>query len=417
MMNPDDTDNVIYFTTELPSGRPNPTMATDGKRIMANPEFFFGLTLQQQVFCCCHEIAHAMHLHLAQRHAHVRGQLPVLWGGKSLPYHPLIANFAQDFVINAMLVEAKIGECKKGWLLDPKIADGNTSWQEAYHRIFEEAKKGGGGKGEGSDAGEGSGGDKPDQTGAGSRFAQGQFDEHLPPGASSGQDPDSTEAQPNPQQWQQAVIGAMTVARSAGKLPEALEKMFEELLKPKVHWTDHIEALFARHVGGSSYDYRRLDRRLITRGIGAPGKSGKGAGTIVIGADTSGSIYAVPKLIERFFSEVGGILEDLRPRRIVLMWCDAKVHRVDDIEDPTDLHTAYCKGAKGGGGTSFKPVFKMIKEMGLENVDALVYLTDGDGTFPSREPTDYPVIWGDISGEPKKYPWGKVVQVPNDGSA
>jgi predicted metal-dependent peptidase len=408
MLNPDDNDNVLYFTNDIP------TLATDGKRIIANPEFFFDLTLNEQVFAVCHEIEHAFKLHMQQGHVHMRGELPVHWKGKDLPYVPMIANFAQDFVINADLIEAKIGtikgtvrngKCEGGWLYDTSIATSDTSWQEAYHNIWNKNPPKQGGKGGGP-------GDPSMRA-----YGAGQLDEHLPPGATSGQDPDSAEAQPDPVQWQQAVIGALAVARSAGKLPANIERMFEEFLKPVVKWTDHIEALFARFVGSSGYDYRRLDRRLITRGIGAPGKSGKGAGTIVIGVDTSGSIYAVPKLIERFFGEVSGILEDLRPKRIVLMWCDAHVHRVDDIEDPADLEKSYCKGAVGGGGTSFKPVFKEIKKMDLDDVGCLVYLTDGDGSFPSREPAGYPVIWGDISGEPKKYPWGKVVSIPNDGTA
>lgn len=418
MLNPDDNDNVLYFTKDIPS------MATDGKRIIANPEFFFDLSLNEQVFAVCHEIEHAFKLHCQQGHMHMRGELPVHWKGKDLPYNPMIANWAQDFVINADLIEAKIGTIKgnivtaggvskvengTGWLYDTSIATSDTSWQEAYHNIWKKnpPKQGGGGKGT-------PGGGKGTPEGA---YGNGTFDEHLPPGASSGQDPDSAEAQPDPMQWQQAVIGALAVARAAGKLPANIEKMFEEFLKPVVRWTDHIEALFARHVGSSGYDYRRLDRRLITRGIGAPGKSGKGAGTIVIGVDTSGSIYAVPKLIERFFGEIAGILEELRPRRIVLMWCDAQIQRVDDVEDPSDLMQAYYKGAVGGGGTSFVPVFKKIRKMGLEQVDALVYLTDGDGSFPDKDPGDYPVIWGDISGNAAKYPFGKVVEIPSDGTA
>lgn len=400
MLNPDQHDHVLFFTKSMP------TMATDGKRILANPEFFFALSLDEKVFAICHEIEHAMKLHFQQMRMHIKQELPVLWDGKSLPFDQKVANFAQDFVINADLVEASIGKIKKGWLYDTKIATSNTSWQEAYHKIYPKCSSGRGG-GKAKESGGGGEGE----------FGAGQFDQHLPPGATSGQDPDSFEAQPNPQQWQQAIIGAMAVARAAGKLPENIKKMFEEMLEAKVSWTDHIEALFARHVGGSSYDFRRLDRRLITRGIGAPGKSGKGAGTIVIGADSSGSIYAVPKLIERFFAEVGGILSELNPRRIVLMWCDAKIQRVDEIEDPADLQHAFYKGAVGGGGTSFVPVFRKIQKMGLEKVDALVYLTDGDGTFPDKEPTDYPVIWGDISGDVKKYPWGQVVQVPSDGTA
>ena len=42
-------------------------------------------------------------------------------------------------------------------------------------------------------------------------------------------------------------------------------------------------------------------------------------------------------------------------------------------------------------------------------VDALVYLTDGYGTFP--DDPGYPVIWGDIAKNPA-YPFGQVVEVP-----
>lgn len=399
MLNPDETDHVLYFTKDVP------TMATDGKRILANAEFFFALPLNQQVFAVCHEIEHAIKLHMQQGRVHMRDELPVHWKGKDLPYVQIIANFAQDFVINADLVEAKVGEINKDWLHDPTIATSATSWQEAYHNLWkknppQKAKSG-----------------DPDASGAQRAYGAGTFDEHLPPGASSGQDPDSSEAQPDPAQWQQAIIGALTVARAAGKLPANIEKMFEEFLKPVVKWTDHIEALFARTVGSSGYDYRRLDRRLITRGIGAPGKSGKGCGTIVIAIDTSGSIYGVPQLLERFFAETSGILEELRPRRIVLMWCDAQVQRIDDIEDAADLMTSYYKGAAGGGGTSFVPVFKKIRKLDLDAPpDCLLYLTDGDGSFPDKAP-DYPVIWGDISGRPEKYPFGKVVEIPSDGTA
>jgi len=41
----------------------------------------------------------------------------------------------------------------------------------------------------------------------------------------------------------------------------------------------------------------------------------------------------------------------------------------------------------------------------------MAYLTDGDGTFPDEAPP-YPVIWGDISGAPEKYPFGDVVTIP-----
>jgi predicted metal-dependent peptidase len=414
MMNPDDTDNVIYFTKDIP------TMATDGLRILANPDFFFNtnMSLKNRVFGVCHEIGHAMFHHCALNWKHATQELPVLWQGKSLPYvfvdTPMgkiaLANLAQDYVINAMLKESDIGEMKKEWLYDPNIATGETSWQEAYHKLFAQCQGGGGGGGKGK-------GGAGQDNGKGSELAKGTFDQHLAPGDTSGSDPQSAEAQPNEQMWQQAIIGATVVGRAAGKLPATLEKIFEAFLKPKVDWTDHIRALFARGVGGDTYDYRQLDRRLITRSIGAPGRTGHGARKIAIGMDSSGSIYAVPQLIERFFAEAGGILEDLRPEEVIVVWCDAQVQRIDRMEDESDLQEAFYKGAVGGGGTSFIPVFDWLKENDLEEeIDALVYLTDGDGSFPDHAPS-YPVIWGDISHDKTKYPFGDVVDIPSDGTA
>jgi predicted metal-dependent peptidase len=112
-----------------------------------------------------------------------------------------------------------------------------------------------------------------------------------------------------------------------------------------------------------------------------------------------------------FFAEMAGILEDVRPKRLVIMWCDADIGRVDEAEEPQDLNVIRGKGAPGGGGTDFRPVFDEIAKMGLEP-DALVYLTDGYGAFPSVAPS-FTVIWGNISAPGSvKYPFGDVVDVP-----
>jgi predicted metal-dependent peptidase len=139
----------------------------------------------------------------------------------------------------------------------------------------------------------------------------------------------------------------------------------------------------------------------------APSRSGHGAGTIVVGVDTSGSIGSDE--VDMFMAEMSGILDDVRPKRIVIMWCDAKVHRVDEVEDAGDLNVVRAKGAPGGGGTAFEPVFDEIDKMGL-TPDALVYLTDGQGSFPQTAPT-YPTIWGSIYPQ-SNYPFGDVVNIP-----
>jgi len=91
----------------------------------------------------------------------------------------------------------------------------------------------------------------------------------------------------------------------------------------------------------------------------------------------------------------------------MVMWCDAQVGRVDEVEEASQL--TMLDKPPGDGGTAFNPVFDEIAEMGLVP-DALVYLTDGYGRFPGAAPS-YPVIWGTTALEPEKYPFGDVVAI------
>ena len=263
----------------------------------------------------------------------------------------------------------------------------NDSAIDAYKKVFKKKQgKGGGGDG------------------------KGRFDQHLPPGTSQGKDAQEAASGRNEVEWTTQVAAAANAAKLQGKLPAGLERLLGEILEPKVDWKDKIASLFARKVGSGSYDWRRPDRRLIVRDIYAPGRSGFGAGTVVIGIDTSGSIGE--RELDMFFAEMAGILEDVKPKRLVVMWCDAHVHRVDEVEEASDLVSLKKKGAPGGGGTSFIPVFNEMTKLGLDNVDALVYLTDGYGSFPSKPP-EYAVIWGNISApESVSYPFGDVVDIP-----
>jgi predicted metal-dependent peptidase len=140
--------------------------------------------------------------------------------------------------------------------------------------------------------------------------------------------------------------------------------------------------------------------------------SGHGAGLIVVGGDTSMSVFHDRRLVHTWIGEIGGIIEDVQPEEVHVVWCDTVVKRVDICTDVQDVRKMVYDGIPGGGGTIFKPVFKYIEDNDLQP-DALIYLTDGDGTFPKHEP-DYPIIWGDISGEKAKYPFGIVVHVPTD---
>lgn len=374
------TKHYAVFTKDVPIA------ATDGSNLIINPDSFFKYNLSERVFICAHEIMHCIWNHCGLMHQfQSRGKISYP-DGSELPYNQETMNIAADLVINDALIESKVGTFNKDWLHDTQVGTSKDSAIDVYKKVFNQKPGGGGGKNSGSG-----------------------FDQHLAPGTSQGKDPATANSQRNEVAWQTEVAAAVNAAKVQGKLPGALERLFGEILNPKVDWRDKIAALFARKVGSGSYNWRSPDRRLIVRDIYAPGRSGFGAGDVVVAVDTSGSIG--PKELDMFFAEMAGILEDVRPKRLVVVWCDAQVHRVDEVEEAGDLNHVRAKGAPGGGGTSFVPVFEEVKKMGI-TPDALVYLTDGYGSFPQHEPS-YTVIWGNISPpDSVKYPFGDVVDVP-----
>lgn len=390
MMNPTGSEYLATFSKDVP------VAATDGTSVIINPDTFFKLPLAERVFILAHEVMHGIwdHCGLGKR---LRKAGEVRYpDGTKLPYQHTTMNKATDYIINDALIEARVGSFPTMGLHDPSIANGNDGALDAYRKVFDDEEKKGKGGGEGDGEGEGKGG----------------FDQHLEPDDNNG----NGNSQRNETEWKQAVAAGLAAAKAQGKMPASLERMLGEVLEPEVDWTDKIDAFFARKVGTGGYDWRRPDRRLITRDdpVYAPGRSGHAAGTVIVAVDTSGSIAADPGIIDRFFAEVGGILEDVRPKRLMVIWCDAQVHRVDEVEDAQDLRALRMKPVPGWGGTSFVPVFEYIAKEDLVP-DALIYLTDGDGSFPDKAPS-YPVLWGDISKSADKYPWGDVVVCPIKGS-
>jgi predicted metal-dependent peptidase len=396
MLNKKGDKHIAIFTREKEIC---PIAATDGRALIANPDMFFKFNLNQRVFIGAHEIAHCMFNHLDTAYKlRQQGFVPYKDGTK-LPYIHELMNEAQDYFINDMLIESKVGEMpalpddqgqmKQVGLWDQSIGTCKQSVMDIYRTIYQQEQA--------------KGNIKKGKLGRGGK---GGFDVHLDPGASDGQDPGQAMQDRNDTEWRCAVAAAMQTAKVQGKLPAAMERMFGELLEPQVDWTDKIEGFFACKVGSGRYDYRRCDRRLVARDIYAPGKSGFGANCVVVAIDTSGSVW---NETEMFLAEVGGILEDVRPKNIVVMWCDARIGRVDEVQDGADIIALRYKKATGGGGTSFVPVFKEIEKMGLDP-DALVYLTDTYGTFPAQQPK-YPVLWGSIVPN-AKVPFGEIIDVP-----
>ncbi len=356
-----------------------PTAATDGKRIYIDEDFLSKLKLPESVFLVCHEIGHAMWMHMA------RAKRYQDLGFEGEPFDPRRWNFAGDYVINDMLVKSDIGKMPEGGLLDKKYTN-DMQVEDVYRDLKDKVPpqrkititlgNGDGGQAEQ----DGNGGDT--------------MDVHI-----------HADCEINDAEMKRAVQTAMDAAKSQGKLPGALARFAEEFLKPVVSWQERLRYHVSRAVARDATTWTRPHRRrIITQGVYLPTYTGFGAGDVVVVVDTSGSIGQ--RQLNRFFSELDDILMNCRPTGVTLIGCDAEVNSVHHLNAGDDLRSQKLE-LGGGGGTSFIPPFEWVEKEGARP-SALIYFTDMYGGFPEQEPA-YPTIWCRTSKVDA--PWGEVIDV------
>lgn len=357
-----------------------PTAATDGKRIYIDEDFLGGLKLPESVFLVCHEIGHAMWMHMAR----AKGYQDLGFEGE--PFDPRRWNHAGDYVINDMLKVSQIGEMPKGGLHNSKYPH-SMQVEDVYRDLKDKMPPqrkititiGTGGDGAQAEA-DGNDGDT--------------MDVHI-----------HADCEINDAEMKRAVQTALDQAKAMGKCPAALERFATEFLKPKVSWQERLRYHVTRAISRDATTWTKPHRRrLITQGIYLPSYTGFGAGDVVVVVDTSGSIGE--RELNRFFSELDDILMNCNPTGVTLIGCDAAIGNVFYLQAGENLKSQKLD-LGGGGGTSFRPPFKWLDEQGIRP-SALIYFTDMYGDFPEREP-EYPTIWCRTSKV--DCPWGEVIDV------
>jgi predicted metal-dependent peptidase len=326
------------------SNKAGGTAATDGRAIYYCPTFVASLPQAQLVGLMAHEV-----LHPALGHTQRRGMREhQRW------------NVACDYPINSMVLGAGMQLPPDG-CVDAEL--GKLSAEEVYPLLPD---------------------DEPEVSGGCGRWG-GVLD------APSGDDA---------AEWQVAVVQAAKAARAMGKCPKSAERLLGELLAPKVDWREALRR-FVTERAKSEYSWARPNRRHLANGLILPGLYSWQLGAVAVAIDTSGSIGG-PEL-DTFAAELRGVHEDARPSSLAVLYCDAKVHRVDEFTpcDRVELR------AEGGGGTDFRPVFDAIAERDEEPA-CLIYLTDGYGEFPDCAPS-YPVLW--VMTTEAEAPFGEVVRL------
>lgn len=336
-----------------------PTAATNGKRVLFNEEFCNELSDEELKFLVAHECMHPM-----LEHNFRRGERDAYkW------------NQAADYVINKLLTDEGIGKMPAQGLLDDNIYKQGGGTSDGIFNLLPDTPEDGQGNG-----------------------GQGQPLDSCEDGQGSPAEVSQQQAE-----WKVKVAQAAQSAKMMGKMSAGLERLVDEILKPKVDWRDVLQR-FVVKCRSDQRSWARPNRRFLSQGLYLPSVSGESLGEIAFAVDCSGSIGQDE--INQFASEITTVWQDQKPTKVHVIYFDSEVSHYDEFgQDDEPIVKPH-----GGGGTAFSPVFKYMTEHGIEPV-ACIFLTDlccdDFGDAP-----DYPVLW--VSTHDDKAPFGEVVMMEDN---
>ena len=327
-----------------------PTAATNGRDEYYGRAFVGGISDAQLRFVVLHECYHKLFRHLTT------------WKHLYDEDHRL-ANMACDYVINLIIRDENPDGFVElfDWIcIDDAYAGMNAEevfnilkqkQQQQQQQQQQQPQDGGQGSGQG-------GGQE-----------DGVLDDHDWEGAQEMSEEEQGELA---EQIDNAIRqGAIT----AGKMGSGGNRAIDSMMQPEVDWVDVLREFATETCRGRDYStYARPNRRYMSAGWYMPSGVSEHVGELVISIDTSTSI-GQPELT-KFLSEVQGVVENVNPEKIRVLYWDTKVCADEVYEaDEVDRLIESTKPA-GGGGTEISCVNKYLTEEQI-NPQAVIVFTDG----------------------------------------
>lgn len=202
----------------------------------------------------------------------------------------------------------------------------------------------------------------------------------------------------------QSIAEAKDASKMQGRLPGSIEEIVEEVLEIKIDWKAELSIYFKERVR-DGYTWSRPNRRFINEGIYLPSHLEVPTGDIVVCIDTSGSLDN--DQLAEFMSELNGILQFAKPKKVTVVQCDTVIHSIEEYT-PADYPIKVT--AEGRGGTDFNPVFNQIASGDIDEPSVLVYFTDLWSNFPKEEP-HYSVLWLVSENDKANAPFGTTIHI------
>ena len=326
-----------------------PTAATNGRDFMYNKDFVTKLSTKKLEFLFAHEICHAIFDHFGRVGSRDRK----------------LANIAQDYAVNQILVDERIGEK----ITEVKICYDSKyrglAWEEIYDMLYEQAEKipmedllkqlgdlldehikegdGQGGEGDGKDGKEGKG--RPGMT--------------------------KEEAQRIKDEIKEAMVQSAAAA-GAGKVPAGIQRMIKDMTEPKMDWRTLVRQEI-QSIVRNDYSFTRPNRKSMHSGAILPGMKEATTIDVAIAIDMSGSIG--DEDATTFLSEIKGIMDQYEDFKINL-WCfDTDIYNHQEVSQD-NAHDLTEYEPQGGGGTDFEVNWTFMEENGIKPKKFIMF-TDG----------------------------------------
>ena len=335
-----------------------PTAATNGRDFYYNTKFIEKLSEKKLEFLFGHEILHCVFDHFGRVGSRDRQ----------------LSNIAQDFAVNQILVDERIGEkiTEVKICYDPKFR--GLAWEEIYDILYEKAEK-----------------IPMDQL---LKELGDLLDEHIKEQEGAGSEDDKTkdgkskpslskeEAERIKQEIKEAMIQSAAAA-GAGKTPAGIMRMIKSMTEPKMDWRQLVQQEI-QSIVRNDYSFQRVNRKSMHSGAILPGMKEATTIDVAIAVDMSGSIGEEDA--STFLSEIKGIMDQYEDFKINL-WCfDTEIYNPQEITHDNS-HDLLEYEPQGGGGTDFDVNFTFMEENDIRPKKFIMF-TDG---YPcgSWGPEDY----------------------------
>lgn len=327
------------------------TAATNGRKVMYNPEFFMSLSHDERIFLIMHESMHCAYLHMERKGDRDHRKF----------------NMAADHVINLQLIDRGF-KMPQGGLADPQYKDLST--EEVYNLL-----------------------------------PTSPADQPLPGFGEDLQAPDdpsaaASEALANDIQdiLVRAAIQSKMANDKPGTIPGEVQIFLDRLLNPKLPW-NRILQKYLQSFAKNDYSFKKPNRRFFPQ-FHMPRLFGENLINIAVAVDTSGSVS--DHEFNRFVTETHSILRMMKPEKITVIQFDTEIKSVNEVRNVQELmHINFT----GRGGTLINPVLEWANK---NKPQLLLVFSDGYFRFYELE-TKVNTLWLIHDNEKFEAPFGKTI--------